>query len=189
MTAAIEANETATANILFPTFAAGMDGTGNIDNGGMLSLNAMGLAYTKFTATEEVTEDETTKNVGDLTIDTAEPIAFNHLTGNFTEALTSTADGGADQTASWGGTPVVRPAVNNTANVEMISNDYQTLNGLNVDANGGGRLAEKDAGGMEANAFDDTITGYFNTGANLEGEQADTIVAADTDGPRQNPKW
>ena len=60
--------------------------------------------------------DITSKNVGGLNVDNALPVSFNHLTGHFTEALTSTAEGGADQTASWGGTPVVRPAVSNTAN-------------------------------------------------------------------------
>ena len=48
----------------------------------------------------------TSKNVGDLNVDNAMPISFNHLSGNFTEALTSTPGGGADQTASWGGTPI-----------------------------------------------------------------------------------
>ena len=76
--------------------------------------------------------DATSKNVGDLSIDNAEPISFNHLTGHFTEALTSTADGGADQTASWGGTPVVRPAVNNPANMMLITGDYTTLNGMRL---------------------------------------------------------
>ena len=51
------------------------------------------------------------KNVGDLNIANAEPIAFNHLTGHFTEAFDSTVTSGTDQSASWGGSPVVRPAV------------------------------------------------------------------------------
>ena len=91
------------------------------------------LMYTKFTAADDITEDNTSKNVGDLNINNAEPIAFNHLTGHFTEALTTTADGGADQTASWGGTPVVRPAVINPANTMLITVDYTTLNGMNAD--------------------------------------------------------
>ena len=77
---------------------------------------------TKFEADDDQTKDNTSKNVGDLSFENAEPIAFNHLTGNFTEALTSTASGGADQTASWGGTPVIRPAVDNTDN-DMGAND------------------------------------------------------------------
>ena len=63
--------------------------------------------------------DTTSKNVGDLNVGNAMPISFNHLSGNFTEALTSTPGGGADQTASWGGTPITRPAVSNTANVGL----------------------------------------------------------------------
>ena len=41
----------------------------------------------------------------------AEPIAFNYLSGHYTSALTGAASGGSDQTASWGGAPVTRPAV------------------------------------------------------------------------------
>ena len=61
--------------------------------------------------------------------------------------------------ASWGGTPIVRPAVVNTTNNAMpIATDYATLNGMNPDGDRawilievpeGGRLAEKDAAGME----------------------------------------
>ena len=69
--------------------------------------------------------------MGDLSINNAQPVSFNHLTGSFTEALTSTADGGADQTASWGGTPVVRPAVDDPANTMLMMDDYTTLNGVN----------------------------------------------------------
>ena len=60
--------------------------------------------------------DVTSKNVGALTVDNAEPIAFNHLTGHFTEALEGTDAGGSDQTASWGGAPVIRPAVTTVLN-------------------------------------------------------------------------
>ena len=35
----------------------------------------------------QIEKDPTTKNVGDLSVDNAEPVAFNHLTGHFTEAL------------------------------------------------------------------------------------------------------
>ena len=117
-----ESNRAETVNVLFPTFLAeDMHGIDNIDNGGILSLVGAGLSLTnKDEAKKEQADgssmDESTKNVGDLTVSNAEPIAFNHLTGHFTEALTSTGAGGSDQTASWGGTPIVRPAVANTAN-------------------------------------------------------------------------
>ena len=109
-----------------PFLAADMHGIDNIDNGGTLSLAGTGLALTnkdqRLTASEEeikdgvTAHDASTKNVGDLKVGRRRPIAFNHLTGHFTEALSSTASGGSDQTASWGGTPIVRPAVSNTAN-------------------------------------------------------------------------
>ena len=193
------ANEANTVNVLFPIFLAkDLHGTNNIDNCGVLKNDVpndagddnatdpgdYNLTYTKNGdndcadgKTTGITADVTSKNVGLLSIDNAEPISFNHLTGHFTEALTSTADGGADQTASWGGTPVVRPAVDNPANT-MLRSDYTTLNGMNPaeDEDGaGGRLAEKDAAGKEINTVpaDFEVSGYLNVGDNLE---ADTIA-------------
>ena len=136
-----ERNQEDTVNILFPSFLAkDLHGTDNIDNCGSLqiyigaiSVNGTelvsaadnnNLAYTDNGAkgvfdcraddpkTNDADEtDITSKNVGGLTVGNAQPVAFNHLTGHFTEALTSTAEGGTDQTASWGGTPVIRPAL------------------------------------------------------------------------------
>ena len=197
---AAEMNQDNTVNVLFPTFLAeDLHGTNNIDNCGMISIdNAAAndadallmnnsVAYTKNGdddcadgKTATIPADMTSKNVGDLNIDNAQPISFNHLTGHFTEALTSTADGGADQTASWGGTPVVRPAVNNPANTITITVDYTTLNGMNAtDAAtdpAGGRLAEKDAAGSEINTVPAAfmVSGYLNVGANLDGTAQQT---------------
>ena len=181
-TADNEANTADTANILFPTaLAAGMDGTGNIDNGGALSIDGMGLNYDKFTPGDDQTadDDDTDKNVGGLDFKNAEPIAFNHLTGHFTEALADTGSGGTDQSLSWGGSPVIRPAVQDTRNSAMVTADYTTLNGMDTDGTAGGRLAEKDAGGMEGNALADDfeVSGYQNRGDNLE---ADTDPADST---------
>ena len=139
-----EMNRAETVNVLFPTFLAEdmheID-KDNIDNGGTLSLLGTGLEFDGYEGDEE---DTTTKNVGDLHVGNAVPIAFNHLTGHYTEALSETAAGGSDQTASWGGTPIVRPAVGNTAN-EMVRvsdagdadarmfhmmGDYYALNGM-----------------------------------------------------------
>ena len=153
-----ETNRAKTVNVLFPKFLAeDMHGIDNIDNGGTLSLAGAGLALTnkdqRLTASEEeikdgvAAHDASTKNVGDLEVGNAVPIAFNHLTGHFTEALSSTASGGSDQTASWGGTPIVRPAVSDTANgmktfsdaaeddataarMFFMMGDYYTLNGM-----------------------------------------------------------
>ncbi len=195
-----------TANVLFPTYLVeGMHGTDNIDECGSISITASAITHTEhgddgaddcsdgtgFRASAEVTggvvqiaKDPTTKNVGDLNVGNAEPVAFNHLTGNFTEALTSTAAGGSDQTASWGGTPLVRPAVNNNNNMMMLG-DYMTLNGANpADMDNdvaditpattppqedmfmfGGRLAEKDAAGNER-IISNSVDGYANAGGN-----------------------
>ena len=119
-------------------------------------------------------EDMTSKNVGGLSVGNAEPVSFNHLTGHFAEALISTAAGGSDQTASWGGTPVVRPAVMTIANAgftadgdddDDTSSDYQTLNGMNDTGDGGGRLADKNAGGM-GTTIENTVAGYETLGDN-----------------------
>lgn len=208
-----ERNQAESANVLFPDFlAADMHGTDNIDNCGAFSIVAAtdrtatvnNLTYTEFGAdgvndcrkasgegvTPAVTADDTSKNVGDLSVDNAQPVSFNHLTGHFTEALVSTVTGGADQTASWGGTPIVRPAVANTANGAMLldangnatnNSDYQILDGTDdADATpaatteglNGGRLAEKDAGGAESldyNNVADYTTDGGNTIANTTG--------------------
>ena len=168
-----EANTLATANILFPSFLAeDMHATDNIDNCGTISTTDATTALTRHTSDKKydcldaagaaditgVDADATTKNVGDLSINNAQPVAFNHLTGHFTEALVSTETGGADQTASWGGTPVVRPGVNNTNN-ETMQADYTTLTGADTTDATGGRLAEKDAGGMEV-TNEHTVSGF-----------------------------
>ena len=201
-----------TVNVLFPTFLAkDLHGTDNIDNGGSITnsipdtaapagdavLNN-NLMYTKFTAPDDDADadDNTSKNVGDLSIGNAQPIAFNHLTGHFTEALVGTDAGGADQTASWGGTPVVRPAVDDTNNAMVQVIDYKTLNGMDGDdsgttpANAGGRLAEKDAGGMETDVHGDgadgghTVEGFLNIGDNLRAGSTpqEDLTQAGTDG-------
>ena len=202
-TADAVANAAATVNVLFPTFLAeDLHGTDNIDNGGTITSAVPGTAagtgvatlnnnlmYTKFTAPDDDADadDNTSKNVGDLNVKNAEPIAFNHLTGHFTEALIMTGAGGSDQTASWGGTPVVRPAVDDMNNTMTNVTNYKTLDGGNHDASatppGGGRLAEKDAGGMEVDVHGTgghAVTGFFNTGDNLA---ADTTPQTDFSTP------
>ena len=166
------ANMGPTVNVLFPDYlAADLHGTDNIDNGGVITsaggalqvdgtTRAMAdaeadestlnnnLMQTEFDGDEDDT-DNTSKNVGELTRFNAEPVAFNHLSGHFTEALVGGGVSTSDQTASWGGTPVIRPAVNNSNNM-MMRADYSTLDGTDTDDQmAGGRLAEKDAGGSE----------------------------------------
>ncbi len=141
-TPAINANADNQANILFPTFLAeGMDDVGNIDEGGTTyPIDGSGVDRS---APPEEGDDTTSTNVGDLSVDNAMPVAFNHLTGHFTEALLSTDAGGGDQTASWGGTPVVRAATGtNVAEAVPADNDYVKLDGTAT-----GMLTEKNAGG------------------------------------------
>jgi hypothetical protein len=194
-----------TVNVLFPDFLAkGMHKTGNIDECGQLwAIDPSASGQNPLMYTENLVPDKddcdasdiSSKNVGGLTIDNAQPIAFNHLTGHFTEALVGTDVGGGDQTASWGGSPIVRPAVLNRVNAGTRV-DYTTLNGMDrasTDADGG-QLAEKDAGGTEVDvhADDFTVSGYFTVGDNLnlaEGETAAaTPVASDSTGKIQNTR-
>lgn len=181
--AVADTSDRPTVNVLFPTFLAeDLHGTDNIDNGGSItntipSAAAEGstilnnnLMYTKFTAPDDDADakDNTSKNVGDLSVGNAQPIGFNHLTGHFTEALVGTDAGGGDQTASWGGTPVVRPAVRNRVNTGAVA-DYTTLTGMDTTDASGGQLAEKDAGGMEVNVHGvdgHTVAGFLNVGGN-----------------------
>ena len=145
-----------TANALFPTsLAEDMHGMSNIDACGTLrtqqgsdtedgDTNNNNLMLINPEDDEiECDDDMTSANVADWGVGEAEVISFNHLTGHFTEALVGTGAGGSDQTASWGGTPVVRPVVNNTDNEMMIMQDYQVLDGTPA-----ANLAEKDAAGI-----------------------------------------
>ena len=149
------------------------------------------LMQTKFESDDEDAEDGTSKNVGELTISNAEPVAFNHLTGHFTEALVGGGTSASDQTASWGGTPVIRPAVMNNDNDALPEmSDYTTLNGTDngmhvvgagdgVDgtesARAGGRLAEKDAGGNEE-IIDNIVANWSDDGDNLDGDGNQIIM-------------
>ncbi len=136
-------NTVNTANILFPDFlAAGMHGTGNIDNCGNISLDGMGLGYTGngpqgvFDCREDepgATENEadaTTRNVGPLTVHNYEPVAFNYLLGHHTAAQVSSETGGV----SWGVNALVRPAVGTTRGRDsvthgLIDSAYTVLDG------------------------------------------------------------
>ena len=155
------ANGAPTANALFPeSLAEDMHGMSNIDACGDLKTQAGSDTEDGDTADNNLMlinpdpdgeieacsdDDVTSANVADWGVGDAQVISFNHLTGHFTEALVGTDAGGSDQTASWGGTPVVRPVVNNTDNEMMVMVDYQVLDG-DPDAN----LAEKDAAGITA---------------------------------------
>ena len=183
-----EANTAVTANILFPGFLvkdddAGIDlhGMDNIDNCGQIKTAVAtapdnNLEYTPHDPdgindcrkenldTTEVELDDTSKNVGGLTVDNAVPVAFNYLSGHFTEALMTEGEG-MDQTASWGGSPVTRPAVDNFANAMTEVTVYEVLDGTDATGGGGGRLAEKSAGGTAA-TIGNPVSGYTNEGGN-----------------------
>ena len=167
-----EANTADTANALFPeSLAEDMHGMSNIDACGDLKTSLGTSTEDGDSADNNLMlinpdpdgeieacsdEDMTSANVADWGVGDAQVISFNHLTGHFTEALVGTDAGGSDQTASWGGTPVVRPVVNNTDNEMMIMVDYQVLDGQ-PEAN----LAEKDAAGIT-----ETIENTAPTGEN-----------------------
>ena len=181
-------NEAETANALFPTsLAEDMHGMGNIDACGTIRITAGN-------ATEDADEghnnlmlinpaddeiecddDMTSANVADWGVGDAEVIAFNHLTGHFTEALVGTGSGGSDQTASWGGTPVVRPVVDNRNNDNLDNDDYQVLDGAPE-----AYLAEKDAAGMGVNLTGDAVEAETGYGAGTGNDGDPAIVS----GPR-----
>ena len=162
-------NTAPTANALFPkALAEDLHGTSNIDACGDLKTS-LGSATEDADdgdnnlrlinpVNDEIkcADDMTSANVADWGVGDAEVIAFNHLTGHFTEALVGTGEGGTDQTASWGGSPVVRPVVDNRDNDMMVGTDYQVLDGDPVAAH----LAEKDAAGQGVNITTTAATGY-----------------------------
>ena len=162
------------ANILFPAFLAeGMDDMGNIDEGGtMYPTDGTGVDRSE-PPDDPDADDETSTNVGDLNVGNAMPVSFNHLTGHFAEALTSTVAGGTDQTASWGGTPVVRPALQGDGTV--VVDDYDKLEGPSATGfDTGDRLAEKNAGGMGVNIDNDGArTNYTDEQEDVDQTDAD----------------
>ena len=200
-----------TANVLFPDYLAeDLDGTDNIDNGGVITsaggaLQADGdrtvadvaededadpilnnnLMQTKFDDMGmEDADDNTSKNVGKLTRFNAEPVAFNHLSGHFTEALVGGGMSTTDQTASWGGTPVIRPAVNNNNNMMRVrprlfdSERYRYRCCLTDGGGSGigvGRLAEKDAGGNEKIIYNE-VAGWTDTSWRQSDGDGDQII-------------
>ena len=127
----------------------------------------------------ECDEDVTSANVADWGVGDAEVIAFNHLTGHFTEALVGTGEGGTDQTASWGGTPVVRPVVDNRDNDMMVGTDYQVLDGDPEEAH----LAEKDAAGQGVNITTTAAAGYA---VGTDNEAGDDLIESG-DAHEQSP--
>ena len=156
-TAAIEGNAAPTVNILFPTYlAADLHGTNNIDNCGDIKI-AVGttpednnLMLTKSTEEDNECkkEDDSSKNVGPLSVGNAQPIAFNYLTGHHTTGQASSSGDGSDQTASWGVNALTRPALmSEDDGGMMLGTAYTTLDG-DADET---RLAEKVHGGVAAN--------------------------------------
>ena len=177
------ANDAATANVLFPkSLAEDMHGTDNIDACGDIKTEVGGavvdgdaddadnnLLHLDPDPDGDIEacsdEDVTSANVAEWGVGDAQVISFNHLTGHFTEALAGTDAGGPDQTLSWGGTPVVRPVVNNRDNDMMVNTDYQVLDGTPPEA----YLAEKDAAGMGVNLTGDAVAAPTGDGGYQEG--------------------
>ena len=156
-----ESNTADTANILFPTFLAkDLHGVDNIDNCGEIrtAVGATGednnLEYTGHgadgandcsQASDAAGADDTSRNVGDLSIHNYQPLAFNWLTGHHTAAqlLPDLGEG-----IAWGVNALTRPAIatSGAAGAVHIGIDvpYTVLDGAN-----GGRLAPKVHGGAE----------------------------------------
>ena len=163
-----------TADSLFPEFLVGdtHDKDSNIDNCGGDTLAA---GYDPNPSDDDCDDDASSKNVSDwdadeegkTDIDFAEPIAFNHLSGHFTEAVVSTAVGGSDQTASWGGTPTIRRAT-----ASLI---YSLLDG-----DAGTMLAEENAGGSGMDIQTTSGSGYTNEGKNTDKDSMQIIKSSDS---------
>ena len=183
-----------TANVLFPkSLTEDMHGTDNIDACGTIRLtvgtsmedaddadnNLLHLDPDPDGDVEACSdEDGTSANVAEWGVGDAQVISFNHLTGHFTEALAGTDAGGPDQTLSWGGTPVVRPVVNNRDNAEMDNDDYQVLDGdPMVDA----YLAEKDAAGEGVDLTGPAVAAAEGYIAGTDNEAGDDFIAAPTE--------
>ena len=188
----VGANEATTANVLFPkSLAEDMHGTDNIDACGDIKFvlgtdeadadeannNLLHLDPLPDGEIEACSDDDmTSANVADWGVGDAQVISFNHLTGHFTEALAGTDAGGPDQTLSWGGTPVVRPVVNNRDNDMMVNTDYQVLDGTPDAA----YLAEKDAAGMGVNLTGDAVAAATGYVAGTDNEAGADFIEPDT---------
>ena len=148
-----------TANILFPGYlvtAMELDGMQNIDASGMVTPESAADAAVRYATMaqkdqdDEMDGDQSTRNVGDLNVDNAAPVAFNYLAGHQAAAQRASASGGSDQTASWAVNALTRPALADDADTDDADTDsedsvdmYDTLEG----SAGQDRLAEKVHGG------------------------------------------
>ena len=173
-----ESNTAATANILFPTFLAkDMHGMDNIDNCGELKTTVgttgedNSLEYTKHgtdgandcsQASDAAGADDTSKNVGDLSIQNYQPVAFNDLIGHHTAAqiLPDLGEG-----IAWGVNALVRSAISTSGGADAAANrigaPYTVLDGTD-----GVRLAPKVHGGAEeVNASTDSDNRADDSGA------------------------
>ena len=154
------------ANVIFPTYLVThekLDGTNNIDGTGS------GGNDTDDSNAPASGDDDTTTNVGNLTIDNSVPVTFNYLLGHITTAIAETMQGG--QTASWGITPISRMAMGDaTANGDGDDTTYYVLDGDAAAAGAQGYLGDILHGGTErtiAQTGDDrtqatTATSNFN---------------------------
>ena len=157
-----EGNTLETANILFPTFLAkDLHGMDNIDNCGELKTTAGAtekddnLEYTRHgadgaddcsRASDAAGRDETSRNVGGLSVHNYQPLAFNHLTGHHTAAriLPELGEGTA-----WGVNALTRPAITTPDGADAETPWIGTLPYTVLDGANGARLAPKVHGGAE----------------------------------------
>ena len=155
-----------------------MHGTGNIDNCGVHYLRHSTLVMVgeilnnlivhrvrrcRTPAEDCHATDTSSKNVGDLNTDNFEPIAFNHLTGHFTEAFVLHRHewNRSVRILGWlSGSPTGCHGYDHQRRMSIgdrlhNSERYESGHRSTTSTNDrGGRLAEKDAGGIEANGLD-----------------------------------
>ncbi len=171
------------AEALFPEdLVEGMHETNNIDavgEGGFATApqdeDAAGLTDTN--GDGETDEADTTKNVGDLSVDNAVPAAFNYLTGHQTSAQVSSATGGADQTASWGVNALTRMAQVGTAGTAPNGPGYETLVAMISDSPAGdNRLMEVIHGGDSGVVNSTAVEGYTLTDGTGSADSAKNIT-------------
>ena len=179
----------ATADILFPDFLAeDMHGTDNIDAEGMVTIDDDSVIRYDHMSRKDLVEDtegdQSTRNVGPLTVVNARPVAFDYLLGHHTAAVIQTASGGSDQTASWGSAAISRSAMADTASVTDADSEdavvtYDVLEG----DFGNDTLAEAVGTGMGASpetraALTETGEQYTDAADKIDSAAATELNAA-----------
>ena len=103
----------------------------NIDASGMVTPETDEDAAVRYATMAQADQDDdmdgdqSTRNVGDLNVDNAAPVAFNYLAGHQAAAQRASASGGSDQTASWAVNALTRPALADDADTDDADTDSE----------------------------------------------------------------